>query len=259
MASGLMGFLGFGKRDKPNLTPAVLPPAQRDLYFTSDTASKGGYNLRDFAAKGIRGEGLGFDDDWLSKSANPAIAKLDASFRERTLPGISNAASSRGIGRSNLVVNEISRAEQENNRDVADLMSKFYTLNEAQKKTDQTQALNLATGLQNQEASLLNESAQASERQVGRNVAQANIKNASADAMRNQSLQAIGSLASPIMGDLYAKAFPGAQSVSGGGGVKDLFTKSGGSSGVGANLLGSLSSEDLNAYNFDDLMALYGG
>ena len=219
---GLLDFLGFGKRHKPNLTPSFGYPEQKNLFFQSDDAKQGGYSLRELAKSRIKagqtGEitpGIGYGSDFVSRTANPAIAKLDARFRESTVPRISSEASKRGLGRSTLVTNEIGRASQEVDRDVADLVSKFYQLNKMQEKTDINQGISLGQDLDTQERSMLSDQAAASERQVGRNIVQDDKYNTERQSRQNASIGALMNLAVPGSRSAYQMA--NTPSVSSGG------------------------------------------
>ncbi len=210
MSGGLLGFLGFDKRSKPNLNPDFQYPEQTQLSFANEDAKQGGYSLKELAKARIRAgqtgimtPGIGFGPDFTSRMANPAIAKLDASFNESTVPRISSEASKRGIGRSNLVVNEIGRAEAEKNRDVADLMSKFEYLNKQQEKSDISEGIGLGERLDNQEADMLTNKAQASERLVDRTVGQSNIQNQKADKMQTATIAAAMNAAVPGSGTAF--------------------------------------------------------
>ena len=235
---GLFSFL-TGKTKKTNLTPAIDYPGQGQLFFTSPGASQGGFSLRDFAAKRIRGEGLGFGDDYVSKTTNPVASSLRRQFRNITSPFISNQYSSRGLSRSNLAADAQGKAEGDVESNIGDLMANFYQLNEAQKKTDETQALNLAQNLQGQEAGMLADIAGASERQVGRNIAGDQYQDRSKAEAGGRLVQALGSLVGGPVG----------ASLTGSGGVQKpvgqqvqgLFSR--GSSGVKTQLLGSSNAD----------------
>lgn len=180
----LSEFLGFGKK-KVNETPSIPMPTQDQLTLTK--------NLRDYALTGAGFEGKGYGEGFLSKATNPVIANKEAMYREQTLPGINNQLSARGVARSagsGLATDMINRAEQAKNRDIDELMSKFYVLNEQAKKADQTQMLGTATGLQDQEAAMLADRAQASERQAIRDTSQNNAFNAQQDANLNRTVSA---------------------------------------------------------------------
>src|SRR3990167_10493218 len=95
----------FGKKAKPNLSPSFRFPEQKFFTFTGDDAKQGGYSLKELAKTGIRaaqtGEatpGIGYGPDFVSRTTNPGISKLDARFRESTVPRISSEASKRGLG-----------------------------------------------------------------------------------------------------------------------------------------------------------------
>lgn len=192
MAGGLMGFLGFGKRAKTSLTPVNETAKFEDLPFTK--------SLSDLASSRLRGEGLGYGPDFVDKAANPAIAKLESQFKNKTMPNLSSQASARGLGRSSLVMNQIGEAEGEKNRDVSDLVSKFFVLNKAQEKQDTTEAIGLGQNLNNQAQNVstqrANEARDLRDKQLGVD----NNNNARADAMQSQTLQALGGATSGFFG-----------------------------------------------------------
>ena len=168
-----MGLFGFitGSKKKTNLTPDVSYPRQENAFFTSNAFPES--NLRLLTAKKLRGEGLGFGEDYLSKAANPSIAQLENSFQKQTVPFLSSQASARGMARSAGVgsaLDTLGQAERQKNLDVNELISKFYNLNEMQKKTDYNQATGLAERLNAEDLSYRRGEAEASERQVGRNI-----------------------------------------------------------------------------------------
>lgn len=196
-----MSFLGlFGGKRKTNLQPDIPRPVQSDLYFTSPDATSGGYNLRDFAKKRIRGEGLGFGSDYTDRMANPAIAQLENSFQKSTLPTISSEASKRGLGRSSLVTSQIGEAERQKNLDVNSLVSQFYNLNKMQEKKDLSEGLGLAQDLQNQENSMLQDRAAASERTRDLTASRAASYDQQDQTMRDRFLQAAGGISTNFFG-----------------------------------------------------------
>lgn len=242
MASGLLGFLGFGKREKPNFMPDVMPPNQEDLFFTP--------KLRDLASRRISGQDLGFGNDFVDKAANPAIANLDASFKNRTLPRINSEASKRGIARSSIVTDQIGQAEQQNNREVNDLISKFFTLNEAQKKTDFTQGLNLATGLQDQQAGLLQNKADASAKVRDLTAGRVADNNSISDKRQNATIGMLLNSVSPGMGSSFM------QSNNNQPPPANTATSQSKSNQTQPDILGSINSEHLLGMSDDDLMRL---
>jgi len=120
----------FKSSKKVNLTPDIPRPTQEQLYFTPSYR-----NLVDRRVN--KGLDLGYGDDFVSKSANPAIANLENSFQQKTMPFLSSELSKRGVARSagaGLATDVLGKAEHQKNLDVNELISKFYTLNEAHKK-----------------------------------------------------------------------------------------------------------------------------
>lgn len=206
----------FGKKSKSNLTPDTSYPTQEELYFTSPQASQRGYSLRDFASSRIRGENLGFGPDFIDRASSAPIKSREARFNEVELPQISSQLSSRGMARSagapGTASDAIIRAGQSKERDINDLIANLFTINEAQKKTDQSQALGLATGLQDQEVGMKNNQAAASERLSGRTAEQQRY-NAAIDTERGNNIISgaatlIGGPTGASVSGLLSKLFP---------------------------------------------------
>lgn len=229
MAGGLTGFLGFGKSRKTNLTPDVPRPLATDLAMNK--------TLRDYAKSRIAGVGTGFGDDFVDKATNPTIQASNTRFREETLPGISNAASARGINRSTLATDQINKAYRNQGQDIDQLVSQFEVLNRQQKKTDEASGVGVAQNLDSQEAGLMTSAADASERLADKTAGRADALNAQDRARQNQTLQALGGAVGGPIGASVSGAF-------GGGGdltkmsTKDLLATMNGNSGVQVDTLG---------------------
>lgn len=247
MASGILGFLGFGKKDKPNLTPSRQYP---DASLAPNYQSLNDLSKQRIQA-GITGQetpGVGFGPDFLGKATNPAIANIDYNFQNRTLPQLNSELSKRGVARSagaGLATDVIGRADQQRNLDVNNLMSQFFTLNKQQKKNDITQGIGVGQGQDSEFLNQQNLQAQAAENQVNRNVSQANLNNQNALNRQNQTLQAAGQ---------------GISMLGGTQGVQSLLSKIGlspslGTSGVKTNISGS---DQPSIDEVDRLLQLYG-
>lgn len=234
----------FGKKTKTNLTPEFDQPAQENLFFTQGGTD---HNLRDLVSQRLfHGEGLGFGPDFLSKATNPAIASREARFNETELPQLSSQLSARGLARSagpNLATDVLTRAGQNKERDINDLLSQFYVLNEQQKKSDFGQALGEANLLQGQQAQLLANRASASERQVGRNLENDRYK----DTQTNADIDAWGGLALsaalPMLGPAMGMSAPTIATLNTALNNAQGYGNPGGQ--VGSQILGSLSDDDL--------------
>lgn len=238
-------FSIFAKKSKPNLTPAISMPTTEDLPFLGPTSRAQGYNLRDYAASRIKGENLGFGDDFVSKSTNPAIRGRETLFRESTVPTISNQYSSRGLGKSSLAANAVGKAERDKNQDIDELVSKFYVLNEAQKKTDQNNAVGLAERINNQALGVETNRAAASERLTNNTAAQTNLNN------KNNAEQA-DAIGNTIVSFLTGGATGGAT-----GAMQGLASSTGIPTGSAkANIAGRSDSE---LEELERLLSLYGG
>ena len=211
MAKGLLGFLGFSKRAKPSFNSPVARPTQEQLHFTPQ--------LRDLVQRRVfKGQDLGYGEDFTSKATSPAIANLESSFQEKTLPFLSSELSKRGVARSagaGLATDVLGRAELQKNRDVNELISRFQVLNENQKKQDYGQALKLGENMQTQQAGLLSDVAQEGERVRDLSVEQTNIQNKAADVRQGRTMQAIAALIGAAVGGPAGAAIGG--SLFGGG------------------------------------------
>lgn len=162
------GFLSiFKSKKKPNLTPSIVPMDYGNLYHTPE--------LRQFASDRISGKTAGFGDDYVSKTANPVIASREARFNEIEMPQLNSQLSSRGLARSagpNLATDVITRAGQQKERDVNEIMAQFYQLNEAQKKRDVTEGVGVAQNSQGQQERMQAAQAAESRRQIEQTAAQ---------------------------------------------------------------------------------------
>lgn len=203
MASGLLGFLGFGKKSKPNLVPDIMPPSATDSPLYGQ--------LKDFAANRIKagttGEetpGVGFGPDFVSKTSNPAIAQIDANFRDRTLPTISNEASKRGLARSSIVADQIGRADLQRSRDIDSMVADFYKLNEIQKKSDITEGVNVGNTLDTQYLNQGNQQAAESAKIRDLTLGVANTNNANDLKRQNQVIGSMMNMVVPGSGTAFA-------------------------------------------------------
>ena len=213
--AGLLSFLGFGKKSKPNLTQAFreIPQATSAPLFGT---------LEDFSRRRIKGEDGGFGEDFVSL-ANPAIASRKARFRDETLPEIGSQLSSRGVARSagkGLATDIIGREERTMQRDVDELLSQFDYLNRVQKKQDVTEGVNVGQNLNTQflnQGTAAAEAFNAAERgNTERTVGQATARNQRADQMQDRTFQALAAL---IGGPAAGALFGGVGAATAGGGI----------------------------------------
>ena len=184
----------FKGAKKTNLTPDVSYPKQENLYYTG--------KLRDLANQRLSGQGLGYGDEYVSKTSNPEIAQIENKFQTDTMPFLQNQLSKRGVARSGgsgLATDILGGAEWQKNLDVSSTVGKYYQLNELQKKADFTQGLNLATGLQDQQKAMLDDEAAASERLSQRTQEDSRYRQGYEDKKMGQSLQA-AAMALPAVG-----------------------------------------------------------
>ena len=234
----VLGFFGlFKKSRKTNLTPSEEFPTQESLHFTKP--------LRELASQRIRAAGtfdevpgVGFGPEFLQKAVNPVATQRMARLREETLPFLGSELSKRGVARSagaGLATDVLGRAETGAQRDIDELMSKFFVLNATQRKQDIAQGLDLSTGLQEQQLGTLRDRASASERLAGATAQRAEGLNARDEARRGMAMRGIGSAISGISGLGSTSSFFGE-----GGGVNPAATAS-----PNVKLLGSQSPQDL--------------
>lgn len=168
----------FSSSKKSNLTPNTTPL----LPYQIDPETYG--NLSTFANKRIQAgntgeetQGVGFGKDFLGKATNPAISQIDYNFNNRTMPLINSQLSARGVARSaggGLATDVIGQADQQRNRDIDNLVSQFYALNEQQKKNDITQGVGVGQGLLSGDVAAQHDQAAASERLANATAAQNN-------------------------------------------------------------------------------------
>lgn len=189
----------FKSSRKVNLTPDVTPltPAQINpaLYGS----------LSELARK--YQEGPGFGDDFLSRTTSAPIASREARFKDIELPQISSQLSSRGLARSagpNLATDVISRATSQKERDINDLISQFYLLNERQKKADTSFGANLGQNILTGDVAQHNQIAAASERLAGATAADARSRDTTDRATAGNLLGAATTIAAPALAPLGA-------------------------------------------------------
>ena len=216
----------FGSKKKPNLQPDTPRLQQSQLYFTGGNP---GTDLRQLMSNRLfNGQGLGFGDDFVSRSTNPAIQASETQFREKTLPQINSQLSARGLARSagpNLATDVLGKAQRDQSNYVDQMVADFYRLNEAQKKTDFSEALGAAQNLGNQEERMSESRAAASERLAGNTAAQQNMFRDQDRQLAMSGIQAAGGFLS-------------------GGGLGNIAGLVGKIPGIGGQLSGMLSAAD---------------
>ena len=228
----------FKKKKKSNLSPETQYPSMGQLGFTEPLAQ--------FAKKRLAGEGVGFGDEFVSRSANPVIQSREARFREEELPFIGSQLSSRGLARSagpNLATDVLTRASQSKERDINETLANLYQANELQKKRDITEGLGTAERFQNLEANLLTGRAGASERLQDKTVEQSN----SYEKQDRAQFDKLGVLG---LSGVYG-AMPSISGTGGGFDVGSLLRGAvGGVSGSQSRILGSQDRNDMIAELF---------
>lgn len=163
----LFGSL-FGKKKKVNLTPDITPMP----FGASDYSVP----LKQLALSRIRGEGVGFGNDFTERAGNSQAKRMRQDFQDYTSPFLSSQASARGLGRSSLALDQQRRAYGETQSDIDQLMERLYILNKQQEKSDISEGINLATQQQGAEFNQSNQQAAASERLANATVAQQNLQ-----------------------------------------------------------------------------------
>lgn len=247
--AGFLSFLDFGKKEKPNLTQAYkAPPSAESSPLYGD--------LRDLARKRIRGEEVGFGDEFVNKATNSQAKRMRQDFMDYTNPYLDSELSKRGVARSaggGLATDIKTRAYQTNMSDIDNLMERFYVLNKAQEKADTTEGINLGNTLDTQylnQGNIASESFNAAERgNTERTAGRAATNNANALARQNNVLQAAGGFMSSgglgNIGTLLNK-IPGLSSL---GGAFSSINDLGKSVGTSSVPLGSDETEDfMKAY-----------
>lgn len=212
---GLLDFFGFGKKRKTDLGPPPegrRSPAQTELFFTKP--------LRELGTESIAGlrspldsaalDRFGLGADLANKLTSPVAAQSKLRFQTETAPGISSAASARGLGRSSIPVRQIAQADVERGAGLDVLLSQLELLNRQAARGQQQFGTNIAGGLQTQQARLKEARAREEERGMMRTTGVAEQRNAEDLARQNQFLQATGgALGVPISGGQPQTQFGG--------------------------------------------------
>lgn len=202
----------FGGSKKVNLTPDVTTLSPQEVN------PKMYGSLSDLAKNYMKGPGFG--DDFLGKATNPAIANIDANFQNRTMPTLSNEASKRGLARSSIVQDQIGQADLQRNRDINQLMSQFYTLNEQQKKNDTQFGAGLGQDILGGDVASQHARVAESERLANATAADARGRETADNTKFGQFLQAGAQLAVPALGGLSSLS-----GMAGMSGISDLLSK----------------------------------
>lgn len=241
----------FGGRSKAVQTNQVTIP------------SVGGFEqynpLSKFGLDRMAGIGAGFGEDFISL-ANPAIKQREASFQNKTVPFISNQASSRGLGRSSLATSQLGEAELAKQRDIDSMLAQFDYLNRVQQKSDITEGVGVNERLLDRQSNRATQQAQLDQ---SRNTTNAGLQQG-ADQFAGQALTG-----------LVGNTLTAGGGFVGGGGVGQLLGKFGfgggqqspalqsfglsgltGSMGPQANILGSINPQQLQGFDVEKLLAL---
>lgn len=209
---GVFDFLGFGKREKPNL-------AQNYMLQPASYQAPNNVKLSELAKKrinaGITGEptaGVGFGEDFVSKAGNPQAKRMRDDFNNYTAPKLSSEASARGLSRSTLALDIQRRAGQENESGIDMLMADLYKLNKMQEKKDVSEGIqlgkdldseylgqeNLRTNTQNENENII----------TGRTVQGADANNARADQRQKATISAALNTLVPGSGSFFNSSNP---------------------------------------------------
>lgn len=160
----LFGFLG--RKAKPNL--ANPQPFRTYSDAPNNTSLSELAKQRIHAGiSGAETPGVGFGQDFVSKTTNPVIAQRNAQFQQQEMPFISSQLSARGVGRSGgagLATDIVNKASQQKNRDVDEIFANMYKLNKAQEKADISEGIGLGKSLDDSYIGQENQKSAASER-----------------------------------------------------------------------------------------------
>ncbi len=106
------------------------------------------------------GVGVGYSPEVLKADTAATAAQTRASLKEQTIPALSAAASSRGLGRSTIPVSQIGSATQAAERDIESRIAALTVASEGQRSTDIQNAIT-------QQASLIEQQTKAKQAEAG--------------------------------------------------------------------------------------------
>lgn len=92
------------------------------------------------------GKGL-VDPNFVQRSTSPFVQARETRFQDIERPQLSSALSARGINRSSIAGDLLSRQSQGKEQDIAQLLAQAFMQNEAQKQALQAQAIGQGQGL----------------------------------------------------------------------------------------------------------------
>ena len=139
-------FFGFSPERDITYTGQVPPRTMRQTPL--------GKTLQDVLTERIQGRGVGFEPEFVERTTEPVIAQREARFAEYERPELESYLASRGIGRSTLGADLLSRQMAAKERDISDILGQRYLQQELQKRGEISQALGMAPGLVGQELGL---------------------------------------------------------------------------------------------------------
>lgn len=199
--------------------------------------------LRDLVTRRLeRGEDLGFSDIQ-DRVLNPQISALKRKFTEETSPFLSEQASSRGLGRSDVALTQQRTAERDLQDRVGDLVSTFTALNEQQRKADVGQAVDVAKYLGGQEQQIRGARANLALGEQERSDTQY-------EALRSRKNATDAQIVQTLIGSAFGGATPDASTPSA--------AIAASTASPNLKLAGNLNPLQLNALNVEELLALLG-
>ena len=131
----LGSMFGLGGEEKPKEYDMVRP-------FLSLKEIPEYKDRIDILANRMAGRGVGIDDRYFDEAVNPYAVKRKQEFNEFTTPTISNAATSRGLGRSTIPINRLALESQKVGTDIAEKLGAMKLSNEELKRNEIQNALN---------------------------------------------------------------------------------------------------------------------
>lgn len=200
-----------------NAMPSIVPLSPQQI----NPQAYG--NLSTLANNYINGIGTGYGDNFVNNATNPVAQSMRRNYQNVTAPTISSNYSSRGLGNSSLAANAQGLAEGNVESDIGNLMSQFYTMNEAQKKNDINTGAGLSQNLLSGDVAQQNKQADTS-LQIQNQTNQNQAYNQNRDAgLAGNMLQSGAQLLNPLGGALSSFG-----SAVGTNGIGSLFSGIGG-------------------------------
>jgi hypothetical protein len=142
-----MGFFGklFGSEKKDQSYQGARP-------IMSLSELPMGRTLSDLLMQRMQGQGVGFGNDYVSRTTNPSIQARMNRWQDYEMPQLSSQLSARGMARSTLAGDLIRRSAGEREQDISQLLANAYQQNEMQKRQEIQNALSQGQGYLGMEA-----------------------------------------------------------------------------------------------------------